>query len=138
MSELIEIAILILKLTVFGIVLYGNAHWILAFNRWCQYDTYTEETYYETRDGFTEMPAGSIIPETKMILWRVKKWCDKNLSVFMSKPVYSCPTCMASVHGVLPFWITYLTLCDFSFIAIPLWLFYTGVLSGYTTIINER
>lgn len=112
-----ELITLILKLIVFGIVCEANARWIISFNRWCQ---------YEPDQG------------VKMILWKVKVWSDKYLGDYLSKPVYSCPTCMASLHGIIPFIFTYVIICGWNLLMIPVGLFYLGSLSERATYKNEH
>lgn len=134
----IEILILT-KLIIFALVWYFNAHAIVGFNRACQYQTTEVDENLNTEEGSVKMvPRGTIIPETKMFLWRVKKWCDENVGMFWSKPIYSCCTCMPSLHGALPFLITCYFITGFSLWTFPFWLFYTLSLSGYTTYLNER
>jgi len=72
-----------------------------------------------------------------MILWKVKLWSDLTLGEFWSKPIYSCPTCMASVHGLFPYWIVSLCLFEFGWMMIAGWIFYTFALSGLVTLINR-
>lgn len=102
---------LLVKLLIFALVWYGNAKLIIGFNRAAQED---------------------------MILEKVKLWSDKNLGEFWSKPVYACPSCMPSLHGLIPFLITYSFMFDFSLMTFFYWAFYTLSLSGETTYLNER
>ena len=102
------------ELTLFILLLLCNAFAIIGFNRSCWYDD----------DG-------------KMLLWLLKKWSDKTLGVFWSKPVYSCTTCMASLHGLMPFWITYLTLYSFTPLAVGVWAFYTATLAGVISVVER-
>lgn len=130
--------IILTKLIIFGIVCYGNAKWIIFFNRACQYDVTTEDKHAGSGEGSVKMiPRGTMIPETKMILWWVKKWADEKVGYFWSKPIYSCPTCMASLHGIIPFLFLEYHLVGFSLVSILHWMFYTGVLSGVATRLNE-
>lgn len=117
--------ILLLKLLIFVIIWHGNAKLIIGFNRATQ---------------------------ENMILDKVKLWSDKNLGEFWSKPVYSCPTCMSSFHGVIPFLITchflfgltwtwhesiLMNLAEVAFRAYGLY-YYTLSLAGQTTYLNEH
>lgn len=106
----------------FSIVCIGNAFAIIAFNRAAGYDE---------QDG-------KIVESSKMILWKVKYYSEKCFGQFLSKPIYSCPTCMASLHGVIPFLITENAVNGLSVNSILHWAFYTLVLSGLATFINER
>lgn len=133
-----ELTILI-KLLVFAVVCIANAYAIIAFHRSSQYEVYETDQHFQTEEGSVKMvPRGTIIPESKMILWWVKYWSDELLGKFWSKPVYSCPTCMASVHGVIPFLLTAAAMTGFEHITFLHWAFYTLALSGYVTILNER
>lgn len=102
---------LFVKLLIFSLVWYANAKAIIGFHRAAQ-------------EG--------------MILEKVMLWSDKNLGQFWSKPVYACPTCMSSLHGILPFLITYAFMFDFSFMTFFYWAFYTLLLAGQTTYLNEN
>lgn len=127
---MIDQIIIFVNLVIFAIICMGNALWIIAFNRACQYETTSEIGHRDDRfNGINE--------ETKMIFWRVKYYSEKWLGAFWSKPVYSCPTCMASLHGALPFWITALSITTIAPITVAYWIFYTLVLSGVATILNE-
>ena len=119
----------IAAIIIFAVVMIGNALAIMGFHRACQYDTYTD-TEPENTDY--------IIEDTKMIFWKVKLYSEIILGPFWSKPVYSCPTCMASLHGIVPFFVTAVAVTDVSFMTFFYWIFYTLALSGLTTLINER
>lgn len=105
------------NLLIFSLVLIANAFYIIGFNRACQYDEQAKEY---------------------MILWRVKYYSEKWLGAFWSKPVYSCPTCMASLHGIIPFVITDMAVNGLSYYSLLRWVFYTVSLAGLTSFINER
>lgn len=49
-------------------------------------------TYYELdREGK---------PCEKMVLWFIRYYAEKHIPFGLHKPIISCPTCMASVHGL--------------------------------------
>lgn len=116
-------------LFIFVWVCIANAYAIIGFNRACQY----EEA--DVKPGF--VPAPVVVESSKMILWRVKYYSEMYLGEFWSKPVYSCPTCMASVHGVIPFFVTATMTTELGWATLAYWAFYTLVLSGVATYINE-
>lgn len=111
------------NLLIFSLVCVGNAFAIIAFNRAASFDVDSD---------------GKIIEPTKMILWMLKFYSEKWLGYFWSKPIYSCPTCMASIHGLIPFLILEYNINGFDINSLYRWAFYTLALSGLTTFINER
>ena len=126
------------NLIIFSIICLGNAFLIIGFNRACQYDIYENDQHFVRGNEVVEIKKGEPKEETKMILWRVKYYSEKWLGDFWSKPVYSCPTCMASLHGLVPFIFTETIRHNLNMESILHWAFYTLVLSGLTTFINER
>lgn len=40
-----------------------------------------------------------------MIFERPALWLSQRVPEFWLKPLFGCPTCMASVHSILPFWL---------------------------------
>lgn len=44
-------------------------------------------------------------PCEKMALWKLSYWSEKYLGAWWSKPLFLCPTCMASVHGAYFYFI---------------------------------
>lgn len=131
MSPLIYFhGIMLTDIIIFAIVLIGNAFAIIGFNRACQY----EEA--DVKPGFVPQPV--VVESSKMIFWRVKYYSEMYLGEFWSKPVYSCPTCMASLHGVIPFMVTATMTTEFGWTTAAYWAFYTLALSGVATYINER
>ncbi len=105
------------SLLIFTVVLIANSFYCIGFNRSCQYDEQANEY---------------------MILWRVKKYSEKWLGQFWSKPVCGCVTCMASLHGVIPFLLTEMAVNGLSADSIYRWVFYTVILAGLNSFINER
>jgi hypothetical protein len=120
-------------LIVFALIIVANAFAIIGFHMACQYES--EQTVI---DGYL---CNGVKPESRMVFWRVGYYSDRWLGDFWSKPVYSCPTCMASLHGLLPFLITYYLLGCYDgnvFIMILQYIFYTLSLSGVVTYVNAR
>lgn len=42
-----------------------------------------------------------------MVFERPARWIESKIPYWITKPLFNCPTCMASVHSILPFWMTY-------------------------------
>lgn len=43
----------------------------------------------------------------QMLLERPARWIESKVQYWITKPLFNCPTCMASVHSILPFWMSY-------------------------------
>jgi hypothetical protein len=122
-------------LIIFAIICIANAFAIIGFFRACQYDTYGNGVGYGSNNEHRE---GEIVENTKMIFWKMKFWCEKKIGIFWSKPICTCPTCMASVHGIIPFLVTESMIHGLSHMTIIYWAFYTLTLAGVTTYINDK
>lgn len=120
---------MLINLIIFGIVLIGNAFAIIGFNRACQYEEAEIKPFKKVEP---------VNESSKMIFWRVKYYSEMYLGEFWSKPVYSCSTCMASLHGIIPFFVTATMTTELGLVTVAYWAFYTLVLSGVATYINER
>lgn len=71
--------------------------------------------------------------DSKMVGWWLRyyslKWCGQ----FLSKPLFTCPPCMASVWGTLVYWLsTPVTMNN-----LALWPLYILMLSGLVALINS-
>lgn len=108
---------MLISIIIFVLIGVVNSFYCIGFNRACQYDAQSNEY---------------------MVLWRVKYLSDKYLGEFWSKPVYSCPTCMASLHGVIPFLIAEAAVNGIGVDSLYRWVFYTVSLAGLTSFLNER
>lgn len=131
----------LITLVIFSVICIANARWIIAFHRWCQYEVYEKDQRVIKNGRVRVLKAGQVVEDSKMILWKLKRWGDKNLG-WLKKPVYDCPTCQASLHGIIPFLVTakatgLFNTCD-TWQLIIMGLFYIGVLSGVATELNER
>jgi hypothetical protein len=74
---------------------------------------------------------------SKMILWRVKLFCLNTFGEFWSKPICTCPACMASLHSFwiwIPIYLSY----DFSFILVYIHIFYILVLCGLNKLVTSK
>lgn len=116
-------------LFIFVWVCIANAYAIIGFNRACQYEDVEIKPFKKVEP---------VNESSKMIFWRVKYYSEMYLGEFWSKPVYSCPSCMASLHGIIPFFVTATMTTELGWVTVAYWVFYTLVLSGVATYINER
>jgi hypothetical protein len=57
----------------------------------------------------------------------------KNTPEWVQKPLYDCPTCMASVHSTYIFWAAY----PFTLESLILYPFYILALAAMATVINR-
>lgn len=126
------------SLIIFSIVCFANSFLIIGFNRACQYEVYENDQHFVRDNKVCQINKGAIVEDSKMILWRVKWFCDQYIGHFWSKPIYSCCTCMASLHGLFPFLITASLTTGFSYMSILHCFFYMLTLGGFATIVNDR
>lgn len=112
MNELIYIILLLLI----------NAFVIIGWNRATYFETEMENTYEV------------IIPDSKMILWKLRYWFEYNFGEWAAKPFFSCPTCCASVHSIYVFWF----FMPFNIHNMILYIIYVLALAGMVTYINNR
>lgn len=69
----------------------------------------------------------AILQDSKMILWRVRKFFSRFVSEWYMKPLFTCVICMASVHGTWFYW-----LCEpFTVESLKWWIPYLIGLAGY-------
>lgn len=71
-------------------VVIGNILFIWGFYLSCRVDFHDDEK-----------PEHGYIKESRMAFWKLKRWSLKNLGMFWSKPVCTCPICMASLHSII-------------------------------------
>lgn len=71
--------------------------------------------------------------DSKMALWWLRHGALKLVGEFWSKPLFTCPPCMASVHGT---WV-YFMLMPFGWSTMALWPVYILFLSGLVTLIQS-
>jgi hypothetical protein len=79
---------------------------------------------------------GVPLKESRMILTGVRVWMQRTLGYFWSKPLVSCPACMASFHGTWYYWLVYNP--GFSLAAVAVWLLWIPAVSTVTEYIHER
>lgn len=68
---------------------------------------------------------------SKMILYKFRYYAVKYLGEFWSKPVITCPVCMASIHSTYVYW----SIVEFSKQSLISYPFYILFLSGMVNII---
>lgn len=64
-----------------------------------------------------------------MIFDRIGRWIESKVHYNLTMPLFNCPTCMASIHSVLPFWMTY----EFGLNTLLLYIVYVPALSALST-----
>jgi hypothetical protein len=71
--------------------------------------------------------------DTKMVLWWARYWSLRVVGKFWSKPLFTCPPCMASVWGTAVYWI----MTPIGVGAAAIWPLYVLMLSGLVALINS-
>ncbi len=61
--------------------------------------TYIPMFEYQAGRNSTE-----IIPKEREVLWFIRFYGNRYLPVWIQKPLYSCPMCMASIWGSIFYW----------------------------------
>lgn len=69
-----------------------------------------------------------------MILERPAMWLSERVPEFWLKPVFGCPTCMASLHSILPFWLY----SPFTVESVLLYIIYVPALATLNSLIAQR
>ena len=92
-----------------------------------------KSTLYDGWEGDEITPSGNDDHEWRMILWWVRYY-GLALPMWIQKPLFRCPVCMASIHGIIPY-----TLLIFE-MGLPEWYmmllpFYTLALAGMNVVI---
>ena len=78
-----------------------NALAIIGFFYAVEYRTEVRE---ECEPGTWRLRKREVITD-KNILWRIKYYGDRFLPYALTKPLYNCTLCMASVHSVYVYWV---------------------------------
>jgi hypothetical protein len=103
-----------------------NALVIFGFNKATQFDyCHPEDTGEHCKNG--------IDMDSRMILWKVRFYCLKYFGQFWSKPLVTCPPCMASFHSLYIYWMVF-PLTYWNLMYYPL---YVLILSGLVSLINS-
>ena len=105
-----------------------NAGIIFGINKATQY----EECHPEDA-GLDFCDDNGIDKDSKMVGWRLRYWSLKWFGSFWSKPLFTCPPCMASVHGTWFYWIV----SDVTVQSLLFWPIYILFLSGLVALINS-
>ena len=78
-------------------VAFFNALVIFGINKATQYDVcHPEDSGEHCRNG--------VDMDSRMILWKIRFYCLKWFGEFWSKPLITCPPCMASFHSLYIYW----------------------------------
>lgn len=72
-----------------------------------------------------------------MIAWRLRYYSIKYFGEFYSKPLFTCPPCMASVHSTY-FYAFFLSLIGFSWQWLLFYPLYVLILCGLNFIISSK
>ena len=75
-----------------------------------------------------------VMNDSKMLLWKLRYTAEKKLGLFYSKPLFSCPPCMASIWGTV-FYFSYIGFSITSILMLPSYIF---ALSGLTLFIHSK
>lgn len=111
-----------------------NALIIIGWNKATYFEWNEKELRaYSVADRYFYSTARSSITD-KMVLWKLRYYAEKYLGEFWSKPFFTCPTCMASVHSTYFYW----AVMPFTLHSLIIYPFYIVGLAGLTSIINNH
>ena len=116
-------------LTVFGLLLL-NSLWIIGLYNSCDYES-KEEIYINPADTTQNYTKKVFI--SKQLLWWVKYY-TRHWPWWITKPLYSCCSCMASIHGTL-FIVLFMPFTVETLIIAP---FYVGALAGLNQLVANK
>lgn len=68
----------------------------------------------------------------EMIFNRPALWIERHVPYWATKPMFNCPTCMASLHSILFYWYTN---PEFTLFNIGCYIIYVFALAGLSTIL---
>lgn len=115
---------------------------LLIFNSLYIQGLYRSSTF-EWKSNFVYKPTKKnmkieyVEREYRMILWRLKYYSIKYIGDYWSKPIITCPTCMASVHSSY-FYFTYLWFTNqIDFIHAVIYIPFVFSLAGLNTLITS-
>ena len=69
-----------------------------------------------------------------MILNKPALWIEQRIPYWLTKPLFNCPTCMASVHSIVP----YFYINDLTTQNLLIYPFYVCALAGLSTILARQ
>lgn len=107
---------------------------LLFFNCLYIYGVHIATEFEYRNESRSELGADE---KSKMILWRLRFLSLKYLGPFYSKPLFTCPPCMASVHSSYFFWPVIIYLQGFHSEQLFLYVLYVGVLAGVNYMVGE-
>lgn len=110
---------LFITLLVYGLLALFNGFYIIGFNRACQ---------YETDDS------GAVV--SKMVFANFRLWCEKHIGEYWSKPICTCTTCMASVHGTIVF-VAFTIMSSANDFNLLTYLFYIFAVAGFANKLDD-
>lgn len=70
----------------------------------------------------------------EMIFDKAARWIEMRIPYYWTKALFNCPTCMASVHSVFPYWLTH----DLTWVNVGWYLVYIPALAGIATWIGNN
>jgi len=70
-----------------------------------------------------------------MIFEKPALWLSERVPEFWLKPIFGCPTCMASLHSILPFWWMFHTVNTQT---VLLYIIYIPALATLNSLIAQR
>lgn len=123
--------ITILELISFFPLLLLNCLWIIGFYVAC--DCETEKRFEQIDVNTTKKYYICTDEGSKMILWRIKLFCLNTFGEFYSKPICTCPPCMASIHSL---W--YLAFMPFNLHFLALYPLYIVALCGLNYLVVKK
>lgn len=110
----------------FMFLIWANSRLIFGVNEATSFE-------YNTDDN----PELGIVPGSEMILYKIRKWSLEYLGKFWSKPLFTCPTCMASVHSIYVYWPVTILLFGFHVELIYFYVVYVLALAGHVSKMNN-
>ena len=112
-------------------ILLINMLVIIGFNRATEFDFKQYKRGDKMTTSRTRIEEGS-----KMIFWFIRFYSLKYLGKFWSKPICTCPTCMASVHSTYVY-AFFLFMVHFQIEWIVFYPIYILALAGLSSIVNS-
>jgi hypothetical protein len=105
-----------------------NAAIIFGINKATQF-----EYCHPDDNGMGFCDEHGIDKDSKMIGWKLRHLVGRLVGDFWSKPIFTCPPCMASIHGTWVYWL----LMPFTIQSAILYPMYILFLSGLVSLINS-
>lgn len=120
-----EILELLLLLVFNSLVIWG---WYIATS----YDEEVMTEELKPQMGFIRKRELLIVDTN--IFGFIKKWGDLHIPYWLTKPLYNCPPCMASIHSTYVYWF----FMPFELHSLYIYPIYILALSGLNYIISEK